>query len=219
MKLLLTSGGISNESIHKALVEMLNKPISQCNALCIPTASYALQNGVKNAWTFLRGYDVAPMCDLGWKSMGVLELTALPSLDRSRWLPSLEQADVILVNGGDPLYLSYWMKQSGVAELLPDLDLLYVGMSAGSMIMAPKIGCDFVGWTQEGLTDETLGYVDFAIFPHLNHVMLPQNTLNHAVEWSRLIQIPGYAIDDHTAIQVINGKVTVISEGEWQYFE
>ncbi len=219
MKLLLTSGGISNDSISNALKAMLAKPISQCHALCIPTASYALKNGVVNAWNFLRGYDEAPMCNLGWKSMGVLELTALPSLDQDLWLPALKQADILLVNGGDPLYLSYWMRKSGVADLLPDLDLVYVGMSAGSMIMAPRIGDDFVMWTKEGLTDKTLGYVDFAIFPHLNHVLLPENTKEQAISWAHSIQIPGYAIDDQTAIQVIDNTVSVISEGEWYSFD
>jgi dipeptidase E len=219
MKLLLTSAGIKNASIHNALVSMLGKPISEASALCIPTAIYALRNGSVMAWRFISGQEPeTPMSELGWKSLGVLELTALPSIDQDRWLPLLQETDVLLVNGGDPLYLSYWMRQSGVADLLPSLGAVYVGLSAGSMVMAPRIGDHFVGWTPPTGGDETLGLVDFAMFPHLDHEMLPYNTMAHAEQWSADVGVPGYAIDDETAIQVVDGAVEVISEGHWRQF-
>ena len=141
MKLLLTSAGIKNRSIHTALLDMLGKPIAECSALCIPTAIYALPGGSLMARRFICGQEPqCPMCELGWKSLGVLELTALPSLKQETWLPTLQAADVLLVNGGDPLYLCYWMRQSGLADLLPSLDVVYVGLSAGSMVMTPRIG-------------------------------------------------------------------------------
>ena len=88
------------------------------------------------------------MCDLGWKSVGVLELTALPSIGEERWVPWVREADVLLVDGGDATYLCHWMRQSGLADLLPSLpDTVWVGMSAGSMVMTPRIGDDFVDWT------------------------------------------------------------------------
>src|SRR5690606_25255436 len=91
MKYLLTSAGIRNPSIHNALLELLGKPIAECSALCIPTASYALPNGPLMAWRFISGQDpVCPMCELGWKSLGVLELTALPSLPKDLWVPLVE---------------------------------------------------------------------------------------------------------------------------------
>lgn len=219
MKLLLTSAGIRNASIHNALVSLLDKPIAECSALCIPTASYALRNGPLMAWNFISGNEpVCPMCELGWKSLGVLELTALPSIDKALWLPLVQETDVLLVNGGDPLYLAYWMRQSGLADLLPSLKSLYVGLSAGSMVMTPRIGEHFVGWTPLTGGDETLGYVDFSIFPHLDHEMLPYNTLAHAEKWAADIPGPSYAIDDETAITVVDGKVDVISEGHWKQF-
>ena len=122
MKYLLTSAGIKNASIHEALLELLGKPIGECSALAITTASYALPNGPVMAWRFISGLEPqCPMCELGWKSVGVLELSALPSLKRELWVPAVEAADVLLVNGGDPLYLAYWMRQSGLADLLPSL--------------------------------------------------------------------------------------------------
>jgi len=219
MKLLLTSAGIKNASIHKALVDMLDKPIGESNALCIPTAIYALPNGPYMAWQFISGLEPqCPMCELGWKSVGVLELTALPSLKQEIWLPTLQAADVLLVNGGDPLYLYYWMRQSGLADLLPSLNAVYVGLSAGSMVMTPQIGEFFVEWTPPTGGDETLGLVDFSIFPHLDHSDLPYNTTANAEKWAAMLQGPAYAIDDETAIKVTEDGVEVVSEGRWKQF-
>ncbi|XZF77823.1 Type 1 glutamine amidotransferase-like domain-containing protein [Bacillus sp. AL-1R] len=220
MKFLLTSGGIINKSIHDALVDMLGKPIADSNALCIPTAMYGhpwVGPGVK-AWEFISGKEENPMVSLGWKSVGVLELTALPSIDEKRWKPLVEDTDVLLVSGGDALYLCHWMRQSGLADLLPSLKSVYVGMSAGSMVMSPKIGEYFVGWTPPDGGDETLRLVDFSIFPHLDHEMLPGNTIAAAERWAAGMLGPAYAIDDQTAIKVIDGKVEVVSEGHWKLF-
>ncbi len=219
MKFLLTSAGIKNTSIHNALVDLLGKPIAECSALCITTASYAIPNGPVLAWRFISGQEPeTPMCELGWKSLGVLELTALPSIDKKLWVPTVQETDVLLVNGGDPLYLCYWMRQSGLADLLPSLRAVYVGLSAGSMVMTPNIGEDFVGWKPPTGGDETLGMVDFAMFPHLDHPALPNNTLANAERWAAGMSVPCYALDDETAIKVIDGAAEVVSEGHWKRF-
>jgi dipeptidase E len=221
MKLLLTSAGIKNTSIHNALVDLLGKPIAESSALCIPTASYAHpMTGPREAWKFISGREPrTPMCELGWKSLGVLELTALPSIEDEYWVPLVRETDVLLVNGGDPLYLCYWMRQSGLADLLPALrETVYVGLSAGSMVMAPRIGEDFVGWKPPTGGDETLGLVDFAIFPHLDHPELPENTMADAERWAAGLTVPRYAIDDETALKVTGGTVEVVSEGHWKRF-
>ena len=221
MKLLLTSAGIKNASIHNALVDLLGKPIADCNALCIPTAGYGHpQTTPAHAWRFISGQEPqCPMCELGWKSMGVLELTALPSLDKERWGSWVREADVLLVNGGDALYLCHWMRQSGLAALLPSLsETVWVGLSAGSMVLTPRIGEFFVNWTPPTGGDETLGLVDFSIYPHLDHPMLPENTMANAERWAADIAGPAYAIDDETAITVVDGAVEVVSEGHWKRF-
>jgi dipeptidase E len=133
MKLLLTSAGVKNASIHTALVDLLGKPIADANALCIPTAGYGHPQGrPERAYSFISGQGSStPMCELGWKSVGVLELTALPSIDQERWVSWVRETDVLLVNGGDALYLAHWMRQSGLADLLPSLsDKVWVGLSA-----------------------------------------------------------------------------------------
>ena len=160
------------------------------------------------------------MCELGWKSLGVLELTALPSIDDAHWIPAVQETDVILVNGGDPLYLCHWMRESGLADLLPSLhDTVWVGLSAGSMVMAPRIGERFVGWTPPAGGDETLGLVDFGIFPHLDHADMPRNSMSHAEQWAADMPVPAYAMDDETAIKVVDGAVEVVSEGHWKLFD
>jgi dipeptidase E len=221
MRLLLTSAGIRNHSIHEALVELLGKPIAESNALCIPTASYGHpMAGPGRAWNFISGQEPGcPMIELGWKSMGVLELTALPSLKKELWVPWVEETDVLLVNGGDPLYLCYWMRHSGLADLLPSLrEMVYVGLSAGSMVMTPNIGQDFVRWTPPTGGDEALGVVDFAIFPHLDHPEMSENTMADAERWYAGMRVLAYAIDDETAIRIVDGAVDVISEGHWKLF-
>jgi dipeptidase E len=156
------------------------------------------------------------MCELGWQSLGVLELSALPSIDDERWIPLVRETDVLLAAGGDALYLCHWMRQSGLAELLPSLRAVWAGLSAGSMVMTPRIGEYFVGWNPPAGGDETLGLVDFSIFPHVDHELLPKNTMADAERWAAGVEGPAYAIDDETAIKVTDGTVEVVSEGHWK---
>ena len=221
MKLLLTSGGVTNTSIKNALVDLLGKPIADSSALCIPTAMYGHPDvgPGEGVWRFISGESGNPMCELGWKSVGVLELTALPSIDEARWVPLVRDTDVLLVSGGDALYLCHWLRESGLVDLLPSLsETVWVGLSAGSMVMTSHIGADFVGWKPPSGGDETLGIVDFAIFPHLDHPALPENTMADAERWAAGMSVPCYAIDDETAIQVVDGTVEVVSEGHWKLF-
>ena len=221
MKLLLTSAGVKNESIRDALVDLLGKPIAESTALCIPTAQYGHpQVGPgSRAWQFISGNSELPMVDLGWKSVGVLELTALPSIDDDRWVPLVRETDVLLVAGGDALYLCHWMRASGLADLLPSLNgTLWVGLSAGSMVMTPRIGEDFVQWKPPTGDDRTLGFVDFSICPHLAPDGMPGNSMAEAEEWAAGISGPAYAIDDETAIAVVDGAVEVVSVGDWRLF-
>jgi dipeptidase E len=220
MKLLLTSAGIKNASIRDALIELLGKPIAESSALCIPTASYAHpMAGPPRAWNFIAGAEPrTPMIELGWKSMGVLELTALPSIDEELWVPLVKETDVLLVNGGDALYLCHWMRESGLADLLPSLEGVWAGLSAGSMVMTPRIGEDFVQWRPPNGGDRTLGIVDFSICPHLAPEGEPGNSMADAESWAAEIGGPAYAIDDETAFKVVDGQVEVVSEGQWRLF-
>ena len=216
MKLLLTSGGVTNPSIRSALVQLLGKPIDECRALCIPTAQWGHP---MCGPTSVRGFVAAGpewqhMSGLGWASLGVLELTALPTIGAERWIPWIRDADVLLVDGGDATYLCHWMRESGLADVLPSLpDMVWVGVSAGSMVMTPRIGAYFVEWPSAP-DDRTLGVVDFSIFPHL--FLWESNDMAAAERWAADIAGPAYAIDDQTAIKVTGGAVEVVSEGNWK---
>jgi dipeptidase E len=239
MKLLLTSGGISNTSIHDALEELLGKPIAESSALFIPTAIYPFPGGAGMAWRAICG---GHLSGLGWKSLGVLELTALPSIDDDAWIPTVRETDALLVWGGDPLYLSHWMRQSGLADLLPALrrETVYVGVSAGSMAASATFGEtypdpprgsgealtseDVVFATPQGevsrllVTAQGVGLVDFALIPHLDHEDHPDASLANAEKWAARLPVPTYAIDDQTAMKVTDGTVEVVSEGHWKLF-
>lgn len=218
MKMLLTDAGVQNESIRSELLEMLGKPCEECHALAIPTALYAHpMAGPHMANRFLTSTSGNTMLDLGWKTMGVLELTALPTLQREIWVPLVEEADVLLASGGDCAYLAYWLKESGLADMLPNLKAVWVGLSAGSMVMTPRTGRNFINWPEPRANDEMLGLVDFAIFPHLNSPQLTGHSMEHAEMWFETMNIPAYVTDEQTAISVIDGDIKVISEGTWKY--
>src|ERR671925_350687 len=219
MKILLTSSGITNATIHEALVDLLGKPIAESSALCIPTGVQPFPGGRSHVYGFLSGSAPGPMCELGWKSLGVLELTALPSIKEEHWIPAVEETDALLVWGGSPLYLCYWMRESGLANLLLSLraETVYVGTSGGAMVATP----DFGGATydeSEPLTgsDKALGLVDFSLFPHLEREDMPDTSLANIERWAAGIPIPAYAIDDQTAIKVVDGNVEVVTEGHWK---
>ncbi len=218
MKLLLTSGGVTNPSIHASLVELLDKPVTESKALVIPTAQWGHPScGPASVRGLIAAEPVwGSFTGLGWASLGVLELTALPTIGAARWVPWVREADVLLVDGGDATYLAHWMRESGLADLLPSLtDTVWVGVSAGSMVMTPRIGDLFVAWA-DAPDDRTLGVVDFSIFPHLN--AFPTNTPAEAERWAADLGAPAYAIDEQTAITVVDGRAEVVSEGEWTAF-
>jgi len=222
VKFLLCSSGISNPSIYDALVELLGKPISDSTALCIPTGVQPFPGGPSHVYQFISGTTRNPMCGLGWKSLGVLELTALPSVKPEVWIPAVQETDALLVWGGSPLYLCYWMRQSGLADLLPSLrpETVYVGTSGGAMVATP----DFGGATYDDSdlltgSDKALGLVDFSVFPHLEREDMPDTSLATIESWAAGLSVPAYAIDDQTAIRVTDGAVDVVSEGHWKWFD
>jgi dipeptidase E len=225
MKLLLTSSGICNPSIEAALVDLLGKPIAESSALVVPTAIYPFPDGPGGAWRAICGKTSRPFADAGWDSLGVLELTALPSIKQESWVPLLQETDALLVWGGHVMYLCYWMRQSGLADLLPSLsNLVYVGVSAGSIVMTPYNGdVDFnLGTIPSGSEvaregDRGLGLVDFTLRVHVDREGF--NTMGDVEEFAATVPVPTYALDDETAIRVTDDGHDVVSEGNWKRFE
>ncbi len=242
MKLLLTSAGIKNPTIHEALVQLLGKPVSEANALCVATGIYPFSGGPQMAYQFISGKSKSPMCQLGWKSLGVLEPTLLPFIPKEVWMADLQAADVLLVYGGDPLFLRDRMRDSGLADVFASLpDLVYVGVSAGSMVLTSHIGETFFGrlppeapdirseeFTITNSLGESLeltffvtpglGLVNFSIFPHLESNSKPDTTTENVATWASRVPGQMYGIDDQTAIKVVDGDIEVVSEGRWKLF-
>ena len=230
MKFLLTSAGITNDSIRRALIDLLGKPIEESKALLVPTAIYTYPEGSGYAWAELK-----ELGELGWKAFGVLELTALPSLPEESWLPAVEATDALIVGGGNGFYLSYWMQESGLAKRLPELlvSKVYVGVSAGSALVTASINVNRNALLETGVyhddeydetgplmasSDKTLGFVDITLRPHMNADYFPNASQENMEKWAAKVDEPLYAIDDQTAIKVVDGAVEVVSEGQWKRF-
>ncbi|MFD7498207.1 hypothetical protein ACFV8T_38835 [Streptomyces sp. NPDC059832] len=99
---LLTDIGFRNASIPAALVDLLGKPVAEASALRIPTAGYGGHTGIRAGHGISSADNPpSPMDELGWKSVGVLELTALPVIDEKCWVSWVRKADALPVNGGD----------------------------------------------------------------------------------------------------------------------
>ena len=109
------------------------------------------------------------------------------------------------------------MRESGLVDLLPSLsETVWVGLSAGSMVMTPWVGDDFIQWRPPDGDVTTLGVVDFSICPHLADDGMPGNSMAEAEEWAAGVPNPAYAMDDQTAIRVVDGEVAFVSEGRWE---
>jgi len=148
----------------------------------------------------------------------------------------VETADIIIVGGGNTGYLSYWMQESGLAKKLPELlkNKVYMGISAGGGMLTHSLNIDHERLEKTGIyyddeydeaapphagSDQTLKLVDFVIRPHLNADYFPTATLENMEKAAARVDVPLYAFDDQSAIKVVDGKVEVISEGEWKLFE
>ena len=173
------------------------------------------------AYRFISGATRSPLCELGWKSLGVLELTALPSIKKEYWTAAVQETDALLVFGGDVLYLTRWMRESGLADLLPSPELrdtVYVGISAGSIVTAPIYGETYDDPNEPFVIDKGLGLVSFALLPHLDHEDHPESSTPKVERMAAELPVPTYGIDDQTAIKVSDGAIEVVSEGHWQLF-
>ena len=217
MKFLLTSAGISNPSIEKALFELLEKPVSETRVVFIPTAANLVADDkswlVQNYNDFLK---------LSLQSFDIVDISAVP---KENWIKRFEAADVLCFGGGDEQYLTHLMRESGVVEVLPELlkTRVYMGISAGSMVVGKLLSGELTKelWPEESFegSEEGLGLYDFSILPHLNsdyfaHLRVP---LIESMK-DRFPQTI-YALDDASALKVIEGQIEVVSEGQFLELE
>lgn len=241
MRLLLTSSGRGNPSIDAGLARLLGKPVAESRALLVPTALNPFPGAPDRVARLVRG-GPGPSLASGWASLGVLELTVLPTVDPEVWVPTVQAADALVVWGGDPVYLSRWLRRSGLADLFATLptETVYVGVSAGALAACSVFGETYLEAPEAGdpvlSTDEVAlgapgsevertfvtargaGLFDAAVVPHLEHEDHPDASLAAAEQWAARLPVPVYAIDDQSAVTVVDGAVEVVSEGSWRLF-
>jgi|SRR3989344_3225216 len=226
MKLLLTSNGLSNDSIAKALADLIGKEPKSSRVAFIPTAANP-ERGNKD-WLI---DDLYCIKDRGYY-VDIVELTALKPPEIKK---ILKDVDAIFVGGGNTFYLSYWMQKTELFELLPELlkTKVYAGISAGSIITGANLKTasdalaniekfedkdyDLLGPPSES-SSKTLQFVDFVFRPHLNSSFFPEITEEKLREKAKHFAHRFYALDDNSALKVVDGKVEPISEGEWLVF-
>lgn len=217
VKLLLTSAGNTNKKIEKTLLELLGKPFSAAKITFIPTAAN-VETGNKS-WLV---DDLNNFKKLGFKSFDIVDIAAV---SKKIWLPSLKRADILVFGGGNVKYLLDWIRKSGLSKILPDFlkTKVYVGISAGSMVTAKQVSLTSSGilyYEKTGNFEnmEGLGYVDFEIRPHLNSKSFPLVRISYLEKLAAKTGNTFYAIDDNSAVKVVDEKVTVVSEGKWKRF-
>ena len=221
MKLLLTSAGLTNQTIVKALDELVGKPLDQLKVAFIPTASN-LEEGDKG-WLI---DDLRRLSFLKFKEIDIIDVSALP---KDIWLERLKNADVFFVEGGNTYYLIHWFNKSGLSEVLPELlkTRVYIGVSAGSMVVCPSIENDDAYSNEnenfqkikEQIIQQGLGLVDFMVEPHINSQYFPEINLANLKNRFMQYKYPIYGIDDDTAIKINGDQLEVVTQGVWKKFE
>ncbi len=217
MKLLLTSAGLTNQSIIHALGDLLGKPFSEATLVFIPTAANA-EMGDKG-WLI---DDLQNCQKVGFKEIDIVDISALP---KEMWQPRLEKADILFFEGGNTFHLMHWIKKSGLSEFLPEMlkNKIYIGVSAGSMVATPSLQLStserLYGNESEDMNSiEGLGLVQLQVRPHFNSAFFPNVTEEAVAELAKNTTDPVYVIDDQTAIKIVDDQVEVISEGSWKRF-
>ncbi|MEN9390675.1 MAG: hypothetical protein RLZZ283_775 [Candidatus Parcubacteria bacterium] len=208
MKLLLTSAGIRNKSLADSLQALAGKVPAELKVGFIQTAAN-IEPGNKD-WFLTQ---LERLHSYGYQWIDIIDI-ADAGVD---WRQRVAVVDVLVVSGGNTFYLLDQMRKSGFDQWLKEnIDSkVYVGISAGSIVMTPSIaiaGIDNGDINYSAVTDLTgLAFVPFEVSPHT-----PESVSHEGnKKYKQGIQNELYALDDSSAIQVVGGDVKVISEGVW----
>ncbi len=211
MKLLLTSGGLRNQTLINALLDLANKPAEQLKIAFIPTA----QNVEPRDKSWLID-QLVRLKDLGPEQIDIVDISAI---DKKLWLSKLQESNVIFVNGGNTTYLMDCFNKFGFSEEIKELltTRVYVGVSAGSYVATPDIrfNSDYEKGVFKGL-----GLVDFGLQVHYKNPKFPL-AANYELVAKRVKGCPYrvYVLDDQMAIKVNGAKIEVVGDGESEVFE
>ncbi len=214
MKLLLTSSGLTNKSIANALFELTGKKPEETTVVFVPTAS--------NVESEDKGWLITDLINLKKQNFKSIEITDISAVDEEIWKPSFERADVLFFEGGNPYHLMRWLNKTGLTNTLSELlrDKVYVGVSAGSMVTNPDLNLKLSQQVYEEdriRTEEMKGlnFVNFYFLPHLNSEWFKKLRRENIEKVAENITIPIYALDDESALKIIDDKIEIVSEGDW----
>jgi len=222
MKLLLTSNGLSNDSIANAFQELIGKKPQDSRVAFIPTAA----NPEHDSKDWLVD-DMYRIKEYGY-FIDIIELTAFKQEQLEEILSSM---DAVFVGGGNSFYLSYWMQQSGTFDLLKEFvkTKVYAGISAGSMVagtsLVPSDALDDIQKFKDDMyyeeiiqgeaSDKALGFANIVFRPHLNSGIFPKVRKEVLEQIQDKLVAPMYALDDMSALKIVDGNIEVVTEGEW----
>ncbi|MEK7635399.1 MAG: Type 1 glutamine amidotransferase-like domain-containing protein [Patescibacteria group bacterium] len=213
MKLFLTSSGLTNKSIIKALFDLIGKKPEDTSLVFIPTAS--------NVETGDKDWFINDLINIKKQNFKTISIADISAVSEDIWKPQLEEADVLFFEGGNTYHLMRWINESGLAKLLPELlkTKVYVGVSAGSMVTGPDLALRLsqviYGEDMEEKNMDGLGFVNFYFLPHLNSPYFPARMEKNAKKVADEISKKIYFLDDQSALKIENNKIEVISEGKY----
>ena len=214
MKLLLTSAGILNKSLSDALLGMVKKPSKDLMITFVPTAAN-VEEGDK--WWVIK--DLMNLQKLSPKALDIVDFSAL---EEDRWRKRLEDTDIIVMSGGNTFYLAHQMREHKFDKYLEEMlhSKVYVGISAGSMVMGHKLYTDetlelYYDHEEHFGENKGLGKIDLLIRPHLNSDFFPDVTDETLKKLYKNSGETVYALDDDSGLKIVDGEIKVISEGKW----
>ena len=211
MKLLLTSAGIKNQSIFNALQGLIGKLVQDVRVGFITTAKNNRE--VSPAEALIK--QIAQLDKWGYVNYKLVD----PSHD-TNWEQIIEEVDLVVIAGGNTFHLLNESRMNGFVDWLrANVDKkVYMGTSAGSILLTPYIGVaplDNGDENTPGISDlRGVSLVDFEVSPHTPEDVSYKTLEEYAKQSPRTV----YALDDQSAVLVTNSEHTVISEGVWRKY-
>jgi dipeptidase E len=132
----------------------------------------------------------------------------------------LNEVGVVFVSGGNTFHLLDQARKTGFDSWLRQHieSIVYVGVSAGSIVMTPNIGIapvDNGDKNLAGITDLTgFNFVDFEVSPHTPEMV----SIEANQEYAKSTRNKLYAYNDRSAIGVVGDERTIINEGQYWEF-
>jgi len=213
MKFLLTSAGITNNTIASALADLTGKPLSETNLLFVSSATNT--EGGDKRWLIrnLNDFD-----RIGFQSIDIMDIAGIPE---SNWKPRFDSADIICFGGGNEIYLSELLNRAEIKRYLTDFPAgkVYMGISAGSMVAGKFMPNELypLVFPEESFGDiaaPALGLYNFCFIPHLNSEFFAHIRKENLETLKGRFIDTVYSTDDETAIAIDDGKINIIGKGD-----